>query len=753
MQFDIIPLILSVNYDRKMTMEELRQEKLTGVVDSVTYRKEDSGFTVLELEHDGELDTVVGALPEVYAGERLTVYGRWQSHPTFGPQFSAESFDREMPATAAAILRYLSGGAIKGIGPATAAKIVELFGDETLNVIENEPQRLVAIKGISEDKANEIAERYRTQFGLSEAVAVLARYSVTAAETMTVWRKWGAATLDMVEANPYVLCLPELGIGFDRVDEACSRLERPADDFGRLAAGVKHILYHNRNNGHTCLPREKLVPVAARRLGQTLETIEETIESLIDYEELVVDELGEREFVFLSEMYATETYCAGRILALMQYTAKPITDYQQYLELVQKLKGTVYESKQLEAIDAAMTKGFLVLTGGPGTGKTTTLDAIISILESYKQRVAIAAPTGRAAKRITEVTGRDAKTLHRLLEVKWGPNDVPFFERDERNPLECDALIVDELSMTDAVLFEALLRAVPNGCRLILVGDCDQLPSVGAGNVLSDLIRSQRVPVIQLTEVFRQAQTSAIVTNAHLIVEGKMPNLALKHSDFFFLESDNPNVVADTIEDLYFRRLPNAYNYSPLTDIQVLCPGRKGVTGTRELNRRLQARMNPPHRDRSEVRLPGVIFREGDKVMQTRNNYDVPWKNHLTGEEGTGIFNGDIGMIRRIDHLSGQMEVRFEERVATYELDDAQQLEHAYAVTVHKSQGSEFTAVIIPMCPTAPQLMYRSLLYTAVTRARTLLILVGQRDVVESMVGGRSKSGRYSALSYFLSEC
>ncbi len=734
-------------------MEELRQEKLTGVVDSVTYRKEESGFTVLELEHDGDLDTVVGALPEVYAGERLTVYGQWQSHPTFGPQFRADSFEREMPATAAAILRYLSGGAIKGIGPATAAKIVELFGDETLNVIENEPQRLVAIKGISEDKANEIADRYKAQFGLSEAVAVLARYSVTAAEVMTVWRKWGPATLDMVEANPYVLCLPELGIGFDRVDEACSRLERPADDFGRLAAGVKHILYHNQNNGHTCLPREKLVPVAARRLGQTLETIEETIESLIDYEELVVDELGEREFVFLSELYATETYCAGRILALMQYTARPITDYQQYLELVQKLKGTVYESKQLEAIDAAMTKGFLVLTGGPGTGKTTTLDAIISILESYKQRVAIAAPTGRAAKRITEVTGRDAKTLHRLLEVKWGAGDVPYFERDERNPLECDALIVDELSMTDATLFEALLRAVPNGCRLILVGDSDQLPSVGAGNVLSDLIRSQRVPVIQLTEVFRQAQTSAIVTNAHLIVDGKMPNLSLKHSDFFFLESDNPNVVADTIEDLYFRRLPNAYNYSPLTDIQVLCPSRKGTTGTRELNRRLQARMNPPHRDRSEVRLPGVIFREGDKVMQTHNNYDVTWKNHLTGEEGTGIFNGDIGIIQRIDHLGGQMQVRFDDRVATYELDDAAQLEHAYAVTVHKSQGSEFTAVIIPMCPTAPQLMYRSLLYTAVTRARTLLILVGQRDIVETMVNGRSKSGRYTALSYFLSEC
>ncbi len=733
-------------------MDELRQEKLTGVVDSVTFRKEDSGFTVLELEHDGELDTVVGALPEVYAGERLTVFGQWQSHPTFGPQFRAESFERQMPATAAAILRYLSDGAIKGIGPATAAKIVEKFGDESLYVIENDPRRLATIKGITEEKANDIADRYKAQAGLSEAVALLARYSVTAAEAMQVWRMWGPATFDMVESNPYVLCQPELGIGFDRVDEACSRLERPADDFGRLAAGVKHILYHNLTNGHTCLPREKLVPVAAQRLTQDLETIDGIIESLIDYEELVVDELGDREFVFLSGQYASETYCAGRILTLMQYPAKPIGDYEKYLELIQNLKGTVYESKQLEAIDAALTKGFLVLTGGPGTGKTTTLDAIISILESYKQKVAIAAPTGRAAKRITEVTGREAKTLHRLLEVKWGPNDVSFFERNDRNPLECDALIVDELSMTDTMLFEAMLRAVPNGCRLILVGDSDQLPSVGAGNVLGDLICSGRVPVIQLTEVFRQAQTSAIVTNAHLIVEGTMPDLSLKNSDFFFLQSDNPNVVADTIEDLYFRRLPNAYNYSPLTDIQVLCPGRKGLTGTRELNRRLQARMNPAHRERSELHLPGVIFREGDKVMQTRNNYDVPWKNHLTGEEGTGIFNGDIGMIRRIDHLGGQMEVQFDDRTAAYELDDASELEHAYAVTVHKSQGSEFPAVIIPMCPGPPQLQYRSLLYTAVTRARSLLILVGQRDIVAQMVSGRSKSKRYTGLSYFLTE-
>lgn len=733
-------------------MEELKQEQMSGTVDSVTFRKEESGFTVLEMEHNGELVTVVGALPEVYAGENLTVSGQWQSHPTFGPQFRAESFERTMPATSAAILRYLSGGAIKGVGPATAAKIVELFGDETLYVIENEPKRLTQIKGISLDKAFAVAEQYKAQFGLSEAVTLLSKYSVTAAEAMMIWRRWGQATIDMVEANPYVLCQSEFGIGFDRIDEAAARLERPADDFGRLSAGVKHILYHNLNNGHTCLPRDKLVPVAADRLGQTLEIINETIESLIDYEELVVDELADREFVFLSEQYNCEAYCAGRVLALLNFPPKPITGYDQQLEFIQTLTGTTYEKKQLEAITVAMEKGFLVLTGGPGTGKTTTLNAIISILESCSQRIAIAAPTGRAAKRITEVTGREAKTIHRLLEVEWGMYDIPSFQRNERNPLDCDALIVDELSMTDCSLFEALLRAVSIGCRLILVGDSDQLPSVGAGNVLHDLIASERVPVIQLTEVFRQAQTSAIVTNAHLIVEGKMPELTLRDNDFFFIEANEPGVAAATIEDLYFRRLPKAYDYSPLFDIQVLCPGRKGITGTRELNKKLQARMNPPHGDRREHRVLNAVFREGDKVMQTKNNYDVVWKNPLTGEEGKGIFNGDIGIIETIDHIGGTMVVRYDDRRAAYELDAAEQLEHAYAITVHKSQGSEYNAVIIPMCPGPSQLQYRSLFYTAVTRARKLLILVGQQDIVAAMTNKKSKTGRYTALSHFLTE-
>ena len=565
-------------------MDEFKQVRICGIVEDITFRNQENGFTVLDLEYEDDTITVVGALPEVYAGEKLILTGVWQTHPSFGQQFRADSFEREMPAGAAAILRYLSDGAIKGIGPATAAKLVELFGDATLEVIETDPQRLTQVKGISLDKASAIAEQYKAQYGLNQAITFLARYGVNAAEALQVWRRFGDDLQDMVKQNPYVLCMPELGIGFERIDAAAAALERPDDDYGRIAAGLKHVLTHTLGNGHTCLPRDKLVAAARSVLGLRRDQIEDVLESMLDQSDLIIDELDEREFIFLPEQYYTETYCAGRVLMLLQFPPPPIENYQAQVELCEQMSNIQYDPIQRKAIAAAMEKGFLVLTGGPGTGKTTTLNAIIDVLEASGQRVFIAAPTGRAAKRITEITGREAKTIHRLLEVEWTMYDTPAFQRNEKNTLDCDALIIDELSMTDSALFEALLRAVPVHCRLILVGDSDQLPSVGAGNVLGDLIASRKVPVIQLTEVFRQSRTSAIVTNAHRILAGTMPNLTLKNNDFFFLSSDDPKVVASTVEDLYYRRLPNAYNYSPLTDIQVLCPGRKGMTGTRELS-------------------------------------------------------------------------------------------------------------------------------------------------------------------------
>ncbi len=731
--------------------ERPKPPTLTGIIDSVTFRREESGFTVIDLETEDDLVTVVGILPEVYAGEELTVTGEWQRHATFGDQFRADSFVRKMPETASAILRYLAGGAIKGIGTALANSIVSVFGDDTLNVIESEPQRLTQIKGISTDKASKISAEYRAQYGLNEAIVFLSKYSVTANEALMVWRKWGAATQDMVEANPYYLCAPELGIGFQRIDAAAAQLERPGDDHGRIAAGLLHVLEHNTGNGHTCLPRQKLVLATMGLLGLQRDLVDEVLEELIDEEELIADELGEMEFIFLSDMYYTETYCASRVLMLLQYPPKPISGYMKQLELSEHITGIKYEAIQVEAVKTAMETGFLILTGGPGTGKTTTLNAIITILETCGQNVAIAAPTGRAAKRITEITGHDAKTIHRLLEVEWGMYDRPSFCRNEKNPLDCDALIVDELSMTDIELFEALLKAVRPHCRLILVGDKNQLPSVGAGNVLSDLIASKKVPIVHLKEVFRQAQTSAIVTNAHKIVKGELPDLSKRDSDFFFLDCDNPQVAAATIEDLCFRRLPKAYDYSPLTDIQVLCPSRKGVVGTRELNKLLQQRLNPPHPDRHEMKRPGIIFREGDKVMQIKNNYDIKWKSN-SGEEGVGVFNGDVGVIERIDGFGGLVTVKFDDKTAGYSIEELDQLEHAYAITVHKSQGSEFTAVIIPICPGPMQLQYRSLIYTAVTRAKTLLILIGQRDIFAEMVANRKRNSRYTALRYFMTE-
>ena len=730
-------------------MEENRPNEIKGLVDDITFRNDENGFTVLELDWNHELVTVVGTFPDIFPGETLTVRGVWQSHAVYGEQLRADTFERDMPVTSSAILRYLSTGAIKGIGPMTAAKIVDLFGEDSLFVIETDPERLTQIKGISKRRAFEISEEYKAHAGINDVIALLSKYAVNANEALGVWKKWGSASRDVVEENPYMLCSPDLGIGFERIDDACAQLDRPIDDRGRIFAGIQHVLRHNTGNGHTCIPERKLIPACLSLLGVEEELVREQLELAVENQDLISDTVNGESFIFLPEMYRAETYCAGRLSLMLQFPPPPIVGYEAQLDINEKLTGFTYESIQKQAITQAMENGILVLTGGPGTGKTTTLKAIIDILEMCGNVVAIAAPTGRAAKRITEVTGRDAKTIHRLLEVKWGAGDIPTFERNSDNPLDCDTLIVDELSMTDILLFESLLRALRLGCRLILVGDSDQLPSVGAGNVLADLISSEKLPVINLKEVFRQAQTSAIVTNAHRIVKGEMPDLARRDSDFFFLETGDYVTAASTVEDLCFRRLPAAYDYNPLRDIQVLCPGKKGVTGTKELNKRLQARLNPRHDSRKEFPFGGVIFREGDKIMQIKNNYDVEWKRD-DGSTGSGMFNGDIGIVQRIDREAGMLYARFEDKTASYPLTDLDELEHAYAVTVHKSQGSEFEAVIIPVMPVAKQLCYRSLLYTAVTRAKTLLILVGSKEVVADMVYGVRKTGRYTALAEYI---
>ncbi|MBQ4397746.1 MAG: ATP-dependent RecD-like DNA helicase [Clostridia bacterium] len=724
-------------------------EEIEGTVEEITFRNEQSGFTVMELDVEGDPVIAVGALPPVNVGEEVHLYGHWTSHPKFGRQFAADSLETTLPSGATAILRYLSSGAVKGIGPSTAAKIVEAFGERTLDIIENQPLRLAEIRGISKTKAQQISDDFRAHFGLREAMNFLGQYKILPQEALAVWKRFGTGCIDMIREDPYLLCAEGLPIGFERADAIALGMEKARDSSRRISAGLTYVLTHNLGNGHTCLPREKLINVAAQLLELERDPVAEELEAAVDDGEFMEDEWNNTPFVFLPTLYQAELYVAGRITTMSMCPAEPIKNYARQMDLIESMTGIAYNARQTEAIDAAMNKGLLVLTGGPGTGKTTTLNAIIQLLEMYGHKVAIAAPTGRAAKRITEITGHEAKTIHRLLEVEWGENDTQSFARNDKNPLDCDALIVDELSMTDILLFQSLLRAVKFGCRLVLVGDSDQLPSVGAGNVLGDLIQSGRVPVVQLTEVFRQAQKSAIVMNAHRIVGGEMPQLDLLDNDFFFLPLREKDAIAKMISDLCFQRLPDAYGFHPLRDIQVLCPGRKGELGTVALNQILQQRFNPSHQKRSELKLNGVTFRQGDKIMQVKNNYNVEWTRD-DGTEGTGIYNGDVGMLEEIDRLRGTLKVRFDDRVALYSVDNADELEHAYAITVHKSQGSEFPAVIIPMYPMAPQLCYRNLLYTAVTRAKKILIMVGHKQIALQMTRNQKKTLRYSALSVFL---
>ena len=510
------------------------------------------------------------------------------------------------------------------------------------------------------------------------------------------------------------------------------------------------MLKHNRNSGHTCVPQDKLLSKTAEFLQIEIISAQSALESMIDDGTLIRDVFYDREFIFLPDLHLCESYTAARMKMLLRFPVAPMNDAKELIEDIENRTGIRYAALQKEAIMQALQKGLLVLTGGPGTGKTTTLNAIISILKSKGQTVLLAAPTGRAAQRMSELTGCEAKTLHRLLEVQYNRNDQPEFKKNEMNMLNCDALIVDELSMVDSLLFESVLRALPLGCRIILVGDSDQLPSVGAGNVLADLVASEIIPVVALKEIFRQSQKSLIVTNAHRIVSGVMPELGIKDNDFFFLPCSNPTQARKLIVSLCSERLPRSYGFSPVSDIQVLCPGRKGILGTYELNQHLREALNPPAKSKDEVTFGFATFRIGDKVMQVKNNYNITWVKESTGEYGEGIFNGDIGIIQAIDKVSKRMQIKFDDRIAVYDGDCVGDLELSYACTVHKSQGNEFEAVVMPLIKNSQYLFYRNLLYTGVTRAKKLLILVGNRDTVEYMVNNNVRTLRYSGLRSML---
>lgn len=728
----------------------MNEEKLTlnGNVEYITYQSE-NGYNIFEISAGGENITCVGTIPALEVGETVKLYGKYQFHNTYGHQFAFDRYERIAPEGAAAILRYLSSGAIKGVGPSTAAKIVEKFGGDTLDIIENDPSRLASIRGITPSKALKISDEYKKKNGVRDVMMFLGRFGLSADEANRVYKVFGKNTIDLINFDPYILYNEDIGFSFEKVTEIADYFNVSIDNKGRISAGILYILKHNLNNGHTCIPKSKLIKLAIGLLSCEEEKVIENFEELVMAVKIKEVQINDENFVFLTKYYSAEKYIADKLNIMLGLKLPPMRVSDKNIKTLEKEFNIKYEEKQIEAINMALNKGLLVLTGGPGTGKTTTLKAIISIMEASGLEVVLSAPTGRAAKRMSEVTGGQAKTIHRLLEVEWDENDRHVFSRNEHNPLSCDAIIIDEMSMVDSLLFEALLRALPLGCRIIMVGDSDQLPSVGAGNVLSDIILSEKIPVVALDEIFRQALSSLIVTNAHKIVNGEYPELDNKDNDVFMIDINNPYMVKNYIVGLCNERLPKAYGYNCFDNIQILCPSKKTPVGTVLLNNLLQEVLNPPKPEYSEIKFKGYILRVGDKVMQIKNNYDIEWIKD-NGETGLGVYNGDIGIIEDINTYSSKLTIRFDDKIAVYNLEDASQIELSYAITIHKSQGSEFDCIIIPLLDTPEKLCYRNLLYTASTRAKKSLIFVGDRNIIYKMVENNRKTLRYTGLKGFL---
>ncbi len=730
----------------------MENELISGTIAAVVFQNQENGYAVIKLQsEDGALITVVGTIPVPAAGERLIVTGKWTTHTAYGKQFEAEFLERLLPDSTAEILAYLSSRAVRGIGPKTAEKIVSRFGENSLKILDSTPERLTEIDGISMKKALEMGASFRRQVGVRRLIEFLAAYHIPAEIAVRVYRVYAERSLELVHENPYLLAQPQFGASFAGTDALALELGVDGDDARRVEAGVIFELRHNLNNGHTFLPMDKLTAATAAMLELQESPVRDAIDRLCELGEAETDEIAGLTAVYLPEYHEAETYITQRVMEMAQCEQTPLAHADALIERIEESRNLTYAALQKEAICAAAEQRLLILTGGPGTGKTTTLAGILALFDRLQRETLLAAPTGRAAKRLSELTGCEASTIHRLLEAQVSPETGEmYFRHDEDEPLKCDALIVDEMSMVDVLLMHSLLRALPEGATLILVGDPDQLPSVGAGNLFSDLIRSGAVRTIALTEIFRQARESLIVMNAHAVNHGELPVLTAKDRDFFFMKRRSAESVVQTVAELCSTRLPKNMGIAS-SEIQVISPTRKGETGTANLNRVLQAALNPHDAAKKEKFCGDICFREGDRVMQIRNNYDILWKR-ADGSVGTGIFNGDIGTIVQIDPREECIRIRFDDREAAYDADQLPELELAYAVTAHKSQGSEYRAVIFVPFAGAPMLLTRGVLYTAITRARELLILVGNEEIVAQMTANNRKNKRYSGLRFRLAE-
>lgn len=723
-----------------------------GTVERIVYRNDDNGYTVAKLENGSETATVTGYLPFITEGHKVKVTGDWMKHPTFGSQIKVESCEEVAPSTIEGVEKFLASGLVRGIGPVTAKKIVEKFGMDAIDIIEMNPGRLTEIEGIGEKKALSIGDSFSTQRELRNVMVFLQSYGISTSYGIKIFKKYGSDTIAVVRDNPYRLCEDITGIGFKTADKIARNLGADMASPYRVKAGIKYVLSGCVHGGHVYLPETKLFDECSELLSVDREILGNSLVSLAAEKQIIIEDMGDERAIYTSVLYYAELGVAKKLIELsISGASKTYDNIEEEITRFEDDNDITFSEEQKKAIEGSINNSPCIITGGPGTGKTTIIKCIISIFQNKGMNISLAAPTGRAAKRMTEATGCEAKTMHRLLEMEYsGDESVPEFSRDEGEPIESDVIIIDEASMVDILLMNSMLKAVSEGTRLILVGDVDQLPSVGPGNVLRDIIDSGSIEVAKLQRIYRQGEESLITINAHRINRGEFPELNDREKDFFFIQKGSAADIVEEVVRLVDTRLPSfKEGFDPMRDIQVLSPMRKGESGINNLNKELQKVLNPVSKMKEEKEYRDFVFRKGDKVMQVKNNYSVTWKIYSGEEEvhGTGIFNGDIGYIQDIDNENQIMKILFDdEKLVEYEFSSLDELEMAYAVTIHKSQGSEFPVVVIPVWFGPPMLMTRNLIYTAVTRAKKLVVLVGSGPSLKAMINNNNISRRYTRL-------